>query len=443
MENSEEIQPKLFLRPIFIIGNLLIAVFLALFFSTADNLSVRGGGFAIYADPSQGGTGVDANGNPIQGDSSIIARGTPTPTSESTAEDGAIDAENQADASQDSGEDVERATEVIAQPTPTACVKATNWQVAHTVQRNETLHSIALRIGLTWPEIQAANCLPSDKILAGDTILLPQAVPTQVTGSSSGAAACGGAPSDWLYYTIQGGDTVYSLAEDSGITREELVRFNCLRSEIDIQRGDQILLPPNSPYHRDQAVVQPTSTPQPIPATNTPAPAPTATPTLAPTNTIEAPQDTPTPTEMPDRPEEIGETATATATSVPVTVIAITPENPITETPTVIPPTNTPEPTATQPLPTETPTTELPTITPEPIATTIVPTNTSEPTQTPTVMVNTPVPAQTEVSPIETPTSVPTEALTSTATLASPSSTPEPTPIPSTETPTLVPTVDA
>ncbi|MEM9774579.1 MAG: LysM peptidoglycan-binding domain-containing protein, partial [Chloroflexota bacterium] len=356
MESSEENQPKLFLRPIFILGNLLIAVLLALFFSTADNLSVRGGGFAIYSDPNQDVIGGGSDGNPIQGDSAIIARGTFTPTPVATDEEPEFE-DSMVDANQDTGEDVVRPTQTVVQPTPTACSHPPGWNVNYVVKRGETLNEIGVLIDVRWPVIQAANCLPSDRINAGDTIRLPQAVPETMVETVSTPIPCGGAPSDWLLYTIQKDDTVYSMAEDSGISRIDLVRFNCLRSETDIQLGQKILLPPSSPYHAGLGVAQPTNTPQPPAPTNTPQPEPTATP--QPTNTIEALRDTPEPTatEMPDRPEETA--LPPTATQISVTVVPITPEAESTATSTTVPATNTPEPTSTPLPPTETPTVEV------------------------------------------------------------------------------------
>lgn len=97
------------------------------------------------------------------------------------------------------------------------------------------------------------------------------------------------------------------------------------------------------------------------------------------------------------------------------------------------PPTNTPEPTATQ-EPTATP--EPPTNTPEPTATPVPPTNTPEPTATPLPPTNTPEPpTATPVPPTATP-------VPPTATSALPTNTPAPptnTPVPPTSVPELPP----
>jgi CSLREA domain-containing protein len=137
----------------------------------------------------------------------------------------------------------------------------------------------------------------------------------------------------------------------------------------------------------------PTPTPVPPTATNTPAPTATNTP-VPPTNTPEPPTATPEPATA--TPE-----STPTPTATPVPIATNTPEPTATNTPeptatnTSMPPTETPEPTAT---PTETPEpTATPTETPEP---TVTPTETPEPTATPT---ETPEPPPASDTPTATP----------------------------------------
>jgi LysM repeat protein len=74
------------------------------------------------------------------------------------------------------------------------CGRPSGW-VAYLIQRGDTLFSIAMRVGTTVSALQQANCLTSDKILAGASLWVPHlpwgspygsgiAVPSELTGES-------------------------------------------------------------------------------------------------------------------------------------------------------------------------------------------------------------------------------------------------------------------
>lgn len=253
-------------------------------------------------------------------------------------------------------------------------------------------------------------------------------------------------PAGWVLYTVQPGETLYSLALRTGVTELALMGANCLNTQT-ISPGQQIYLPPMyaSPTPRPFAcgaplhwvawyVVQPGDTifslsqrfgvsmeairlanclpdytiyvgsklflppPSPTPVrTSTPLPSYTPTP-LPPSPTGTAgPTFTPTAT-----PTEFASTPTPTSTELPVmtatATLTLTATSTITYTPTpTLGPTSSPTST---PMPTPTPTGS-----PAPTST-----STSTPTPTPTTM---PTPA---------PTSTPTPTLAPTATPTAPGS---------------------
>ncbi len=212
---------------------------------------------------------------------------------------------------------------------PPSCGNIPAGWVPYTVQPGDTYFYLAAQSGTTIAEIVGANCLDVNVLISGIVIYLPQRPPVR--------PICGSPPASWERYTVQRGDTLYSLGLRHGTTVYAIMQANCL-SSTRLTAGLAIFLPP-------------------LPATATPIPTPTSPPPPPPTETAIPPADTLTPTAV----------VTDTPTSTPV-IDTPTP----TETETAVPPTDTPTPTET-PLPP----TETPTLTPEPTAT---PTETAVPT---------------------------------------------------------------
>ncbi|MFK7805862.1 MAG: LysM peptidoglycan-binding domain-containing protein [Anaerolineae bacterium] len=417
------------MRPIFVVANLFAAIFLAILISSFDNMSVRGGGFSVYAGPSDGsGEQYDENGELIQGESSVIlvATNTPTPASGSTQ----TPADSEATATVDSTSNQQ--VDVILPPI-TATILSVNCDPPapgtwfdYEIQRGDSLGSIASQAGTTSLKLQEANCLETTGIKFGETILVPNKI---VVVATTVPSACMAPPGDWQPYTVQRGNNVFRISTESGITKADLVKFNCLPSESVLFVGQTIYLPPTSPYLSNSGVgvvpvptVQPaeTAAPSATPApTNTPLPTVTETVAATPTEEIVRPEETPT-VVTPERPEEtptLTQTATAAPTELPPTEISTQiPTEVPTEAPTAEPTvvatplpvdTATPIPTlAPTASPTEIPTeipTEVPTQAPTAIpAITVIPTESPIPTET-TAPVETAIPAPTEV-PTEEPT---------------------------------------
>ncbi|MBK9055775.1 MAG: LysM peptidoglycan-binding domain-containing protein [Chloroflexi bacterium] len=264
-------------------------------------------------------------------------------------------------------------------PTPTSipirqeatpCATPEGWRL-YTIKSGDTLFAISLRSSANVTDILVANCLDETYVLIpGMTLYIPPDVAPSLINC--------GPYYGWVYYTVQRGDTLYSLARRHNTSVGQIMFANCLDS-FSIRWGTRLALPyiPPTP--------QPTATPTlPPPPTDTPIPSPTPTLTPEPTATV---TDTPMPTP----------TATDTSLPLPTATVTPTPEPTATVTPELTP-------TATETA-TETPpatATETPSITPEP------PTPTPTPSVSPTATVTPPPPSST---PTPTSTPLPTPSL--------------------------------
>ncbi|MGA9349081.1 MAG: LysM peptidoglycan-binding domain-containing protein [Anaerolineae bacterium] len=129
----------------------------------------------------------------------------------------------------------------------------------YTVQRGDTLYSIARRYGTTVQAIAQANgILNPAYISVGQVLLIPTGPPAPPP------------PPTGVYYTVQRGDNLYRIARRFGTTVWAIVVANNISNPSLIHRG-QVLFIPGPGY------VPPTPTPGPTP-TPTPKP-PTPTPT--------------------------------------------------------------------------------------------------------------------------------------------------------------------
>ena len=185
-------------------------------------------------------------------------------------------------------------------PVPPRCGPPSWWKLV-VVQPGDNLFRLALRYGTTVEEIRWANCLTSDKIVAGQKIFLP---PTMVVPPTA--------------------------------TRTPSPTFT--------PTGTATPTPTSSPTSTVTGTPTATATPTP---TMTETPTATASPTLTPTPTVTA-SATVTPTEV---------TVTVTPTLTPTA--SETPSPTLTETPTVTPTPTLPTPSETPtltPTPTPTPT---------------------------------------------------------------------------------------
>lgn len=100
-----------------------------------------------------------------------------------------------------------------------------NWGGSYTVEQNDTLYSIAAKHQMTVIELQKANALQSTHIQVGQTLYV-----NKLNSPSEGSHAT---------HTVKMNETLYSIANQYGITVEALMQINNLSSPA-IQ-ADQVL----------------------------------------------------------------------------------------------------------------------------------------------------------------------------------------------------------
>ncbi|TVP77516.1 MAG: LysM peptidoglycan-binding domain-containing protein [Puniceicoccaceae bacterium] len=106
-------------------------------------------------------------------------------------------------------------------------------RTTYTVQAGDTLGHIALRHGVSTPDLRRANNLNSDLIRVGQKLTIPDV----------GTAATGNTPPPNLHtYIVKAGDTLGSIALIHGTSVAALKRTNNLQSDV-IRIGQPLRIP--------------------------------------------------------------------------------------------------------------------------------------------------------------------------------------------------------
>lgn len=159
-------------------------------------------------------------------------------------------------------------------PTPT-CAYPVGWVIT-TLPKQTSLADIAGQYGITPEEILNANCLSSAETLsASQTLYLPPATSTPTATETekprkpkatqgAGGAKCG-PPAHWVIYTVQKGDTLYSIAVQTGATVAELQWANCLGNSTVVRVGQKLYVPRLPQIKLPTATQKPPKSPQPTP----------------------------------------------------------------------------------------------------------------------------------------------------------------------------------
>jgi len=175
------------------------------------------------------------------------------------------------------------------------------WQVRlETVDGEEVrVASDRIPIGITQPAAEQTNTATPTAESAATATPTPSFTPEACIVSP---------PPGWILYTIREGDSVAGLAQRANIPVEDLLRENCLESDL-LSVGQQVWVPQAAAPRTPTPVIFPTLPPPTNPpATNPPATNPPATNPPPPTNTPQPPTDEPPTTEPPTRTPPVPDT---------------------------------------------------------------------------------------------------------------------------------------
>jgi LysM repeat protein len=129
--------------------------------------------------------------------------------------------------------------------TPTDLFGST--ECTHTVAPGDNLYRIAISNGVTLDEMRAANpnLVGENPILQiGDVLNLPNCtttIPTESGGETGITPVAGG-----TVYTVQPGDTLFSIAQRNGITVQAIVDANHMTDPNHLAVGQQLIIPGQS-----------------------------------------------------------------------------------------------------------------------------------------------------------------------------------------------------
>lgn len=100
----------------------------------------------------------------------------------------------------------------------------------YVVQRGDSLYSIANKYGVTVDELKFANNLTSNLLTIGQRLTIPKLPADNTT------------PGDYIVYTVQSGDTLYKIANQYGTSVNDIIEFNQLPTTV-LVIGQQLLIP--------------------------------------------------------------------------------------------------------------------------------------------------------------------------------------------------------
>jgi len=118
-----------------------------------------------------------------------------------------------------------------------------NPECIYIVQSGETLQGIANRNDTTVSALRSANNITGDLIRVGDELIIPECDADPVTPTPGATETP--VPSGFESYTVQSGDTLFTIAQRNGTTVQAIVDANNLTNPNALNIGDVLLIPQN------------------------------------------------------------------------------------------------------------------------------------------------------------------------------------------------------
>lgn len=127
---------------------------------------------------------------------------------------------------------------VVRQQPPLSAVKpGTGGHYVYLVERGETLYAVVRKTGIPAKDIISMNRLAEPyNLLAGQQLRLSGGTPSSAYRNVGATGAQTG------FYVVQFGDTVYSIAQKTGISIDQLIALNRLSEPYNIRAGGQLML---------------------------------------------------------------------------------------------------------------------------------------------------------------------------------------------------------
>ncbi|MCJ7549834.1 MAG: LysM peptidoglycan-binding domain-containing protein [Anaerolineae bacterium] len=156
-----------------------------------------------------------------------------------------------------------------ASPTPTQTPLPTETPtpippIEHVVQSGDSLLAIALEFNLTIDELIAYNQLESELIVEGQSLFIPPDTPTPgppptaIPGQPTATAAA------FTLHTVRSGDTLSTIAEEYGVSINEIRAANDIPENSESIQINQVLtIPRSTPTPEPRTTVETTLTPTP------------------------------------------------------------------------------------------------------------------------------------------------------------------------------------
>jgi len=107
-------------------------------------------------------------------------------------------------------------------------------QNTYTVQRGDSLYSIAQKFGTTVDALRSLNNLTSNTLQIGQVLRIPGSTPTPTP------------PTGGNVYTVQAGDSLYRIAQRFGVSVGDIIDANNLTSTV-LSIGQQLVIPSTTP----------------------------------------------------------------------------------------------------------------------------------------------------------------------------------------------------